>query len=193
MISRASVEEVSHRPTGMTPHFSSDDFGLIEPTLSGPLWRRRRPGQNRQRAIAADAVFEQKGKRRGKRTGCCPFPSIFEIGNERSRHIVVGNEANNRIKAGEIADGMRWSEILTTRCARRSPFTATSNTSGREEWFNQRVNEPPNSKEHRGNVTSGNEHLMSRANSPDGFVSKARARSALELVHQLRRICSLKN
>jgi len=84
MIARASVEKVSHRPTGLAPYFASDDFGLVEPPLAGPLWGRWRPCQQWAGALTTDAVFEQIGKRRGKRSGCCPLPPIFEIGNERS-------------------------------------------------------------------------------------------------------------
>ena len=88
---------------------------------------------------------------------------------------------------------MRRGEVRAARHTWRSPFTATSNTSGREERFNERVNEVAEAKEHRRNVTIDNEPVMSLENSPADFSSQVPAKLPLELVHQLRRICSLKD
>jgi hypothetical protein len=99
----------------MTTYFASDDFGLVEPSLAGSLWRRRCPGQHWERPLIADAVINQSGERWSKRPSRRPFAVEFEIGDEGTRHVVVGNEARNGIKVLALRHAMRRSEICSAR------------------------------------------------------------------------------
>ena len=82
MVTRTAVEEASHWPTGIAPHFSCDDLGLVEPSMAGSLWRRWRPRQHHTGTLTPDAVIDKIRKRWSKRPCRRPFASIFEIGHE---------------------------------------------------------------------------------------------------------------